>query len=450
MRKRRKHCRKSQRRLTDIIEFLPDATLVIDNTGKVIAWNKAIENMTGVQSEEMLNKGNYEYAIPFYGERRPLLIDLVLQPKDEVQERYATTKWRGNILIGEASIPDLRGNLVYHLGTASPLYDTKGAIVGAIETIKDVTDQRKMEAALASEHDRLAAILDGIPIPAFMMDLNSTVVLWNRSNEIFTGKMKSEMLGKTLDLSSFFKDKAPPPLAKLVLEMTDEELVRKFGFRGVSKSDVFPGTFESVGRIFLHGKEHIMSIQAARIYNQQGEVIGAVQTAQDITERIRVQKEQEKLQSQLIHAQKMEAIGTLAGGIAHDFNNILAVIIGFSEMAVRHLPNADTTKSDLDKVLQASNRAKDLVVHLLTLSRRAEVAYSPVAIESVIKESLKMLRSVIPTTIEIRSNLMSSGLVMSNFTQIHQVLMNICINAAHAMDEKGGVLEIRLKKEGYP
>ncbi|MDQ5984751.1 MAG: Sensor histidine kinase RcsC [Syntrophus sp. SKADARSKE-3] len=445
--KTEKALQESQRRLSNIIEFLPDATLVINNEGQVIAWNKAIENMTGVQSEEILNKGNYEYALPFYGERRPLLIDLVLEPNDEVQEKYTSTKWQESTLVGEEFIPDFRGNPVYHLGTASPLYDTKGAIAGAIETIKDVTDQKKMEAALASEHDRLAAILDGIPIPSFMTDLNNTIVLWNRNSEIITGKAKSEMLGQKLDLSLFFKDKAPPPLAKLILEMTDKELMRKFGSRGLSKSDVFPGAFESVGRIMLNGEEHIMLIQAARIYNHRKEVIGAVQTAQDITERIRVQKEQEKLRSQLIHAQKMEAIGTLAGGIAHDFNNILAVIIGFSEMAVRHLPNVDITKSDLDKVLQASNRAKELVVHLLTLSRRAEVAYSPIAIESVIKETLKMLRAVIPTTIEIRMNLMSSGRVMSNYTQIHQVLMNICINATHAMDEKGGGLEIRLDKE---
>ena len=383
--------RESQRQLSDIIEFLPDATVVIDKDKKVIAWNRAIEAMTGIKKEDMLGKGNYEYTIPFYGKRRPALIDLALQLKEEIQQKYKTIKLQGDVLIGEAYIPDLKGNAVYLLGTASPLYDTKGAIVGAIEILTDITDRRQMEMALASEHDRLAAILDGIPIPAFMIDRNYTITLWNRNSEIVMGKTKSEMLGKGLDLSFLFKGRTPPTLAELVLKMTDEELMREYGSKGVHKSDVFPGAFESVGMIYPRGEERIMSTQAARIYNQQGEVIGAVQTAQDITERIRIQKEQEKLQSQLIQAQKMEAIGTLAGGIAHDFNNILTGIMGYTELYKEAVRDRPKISHNMEQVLSAAKLAKDLVTQNLTSSREADQEKGPFTLSPIVEEETILL-----------------------------------------------------------
>jgi len=439
--------RESQQRLADIINFLPDATLVIDKEGKVIAWNKAIEDMTGVKAGEMLGKKNYEYAIPFYGTRRPILIDLVLQPKEEIREKYRAFDWQGDVLIGEAYIPDLRGSVVYLLGTASPLYDTKGTVVGAIETIRDITARRQMEVDLASEHDRLAAILDGIPIPAFMIDRNKTVVLWNRINEFFTGKTKDETLGKRLDLSFLFKDKTPPTLAELVLEMTDEELMRKFAPRGVRKNDIFPGAFESVGVILPRGEERIMSIQAARIYNAQGEVIGAVQTAQDISESIQIQKEREKLQSQLIQAQKLEAIGTLAGGIAHDFNNILTGIMGYTEVYKNAVRDRPKVYHGMEQVLKAANRAKDLVQQILTFSRKAEHEKKPIALAPIVKEVVNFMRASLPTTIEITQKIEdTSDVIMADPTQMHQVLVNLCTNAGHAMKETGGVLEIGMEE----
>ncbi|MDQ5985926.1 MAG: Sensor histidine kinase RcsC [Syntrophus sp. SKADARSKE-3] len=439
--------RESQRRLADIIEFLPDATMVIDRKGNVIAWNKAIEDMTGVMAERMLGKGNYEYAIPFYGERRPMLIDLVLQPKEEIQKEYRSIKRQGNVLVGEAYISDLRGSSVYQLGTASPLRNTNGVIVGAIETIRDITDQRQVEAALASEHDRLAAILDGIPLPAFMIDRNQVVVLWNRNNEIFTGKTKEEMLEKKLDLNFLFKGKTQPTLAELVLKMTDEELIRKFASRGIRKNEIFPEAFESVGVILIRGEERIVSIQAARIYNAKGKVIGAVQTAQDITESIRIQKEREKLQAQLIQAQKLESIGTLAGGIAHDFNNILTGIMGYTELYKSSVTDRPKVYHGMEQVLIAANRAKGLVQQILTFSRKAEQEKKPIALAPIVKEVVKFMRASLPTTIEIRQNIEeTSDVIMADATQMHQVLVNLCTNAGYAMKETGGVLEIGMEE----
>jgi PAS domain S-box-containing protein len=138
----------SHRQLADIVNFMPDAVLVIDREGQVIAWNRAIEEMTGTKAEAMLGKGNYEYALPFYGERRPILIDLVTVPRKEMEEKYSHIRMEGPVLVGETYVPQLRGGGHYLLGTASALHDSKGEIVGAIEVIRDFTERKRMEEAL--------------------------------------------------------------------------------------------------------------------------------------------------------------------------------------------------------------------------------------------------------------------------------------------------------------
>jgi nitrogen-specific signal transduction histidine kinase/ActR/RegA family two-component response regulator len=166
----------------------------------------------------------------------------------------------------------------------------------------------------------------------------------------------------------------------------------------------------------------------------------------DITERKRAEYDRKRLELKLIEAQKMESIGTLAGGIAHDFNNILSAIIGFSELASDSASDPESVKRDLKEVLKASIRAKDLVSQILTFSRKAEVKYTPIVLRTAIRESFQMLRHVLPSTIEIKQNLPDSGLVLADSTQIHQVILNLCTNAAHAMGEEGGTLEVSLSR----
>ncbi len=143
----------SQRHLADIIEFLPDAVMVIDAEGKITAWNRAIEKMTGVKAADILGKGNYEHAIPFYGERRPVLIDLVMKPVEEVIAKYAYLQRDGDILMGQGVITGMPGGELYFAGHATALRDFSGKIVGAIETVRDVTDRKRFEDELARARD---------------------------------------------------------------------------------------------------------------------------------------------------------------------------------------------------------------------------------------------------------------------------------------------------------
>ena len=160
--------------------------------------------------------------------------------------------------------------------------------------------------------------------------------------------------------------------------------------------------------------------------------------ARDITK-------QKFLERSLRQSQKMEAIGTLAGGIAHDFNNILFSIIGYSELSFDELEENSPVRKNLREILEASKRATDLVRQILTFSRQTEHEFSPVQIDLIVKETLTLLRASLPTTIEIRKNIKTDAMALSDPTQIHQILMNLCVNASHAMREKGGILAVDLE-----
>jgi len=138
----------SEQRLMDIIDFLPDATLVIDREGKVVAWNKAIEAMTGILTKDMIGKGDYEYALPFYGSRQPILIDLILKADRGIESKYDHIEKKGRVLNGEAYMPNMRGGSVYLMGSAAVLYDSAGNVFGAIESIRDITEQKQAEDLL--------------------------------------------------------------------------------------------------------------------------------------------------------------------------------------------------------------------------------------------------------------------------------------------------------------
>ena len=141
--------KESERRLANIIDFLPDATFVIDKEGRVIAWNRAIEKMTNLKDEEILGKGDYEYALPFYGEPRPMLIDMANRPDPAIEARYNSIKRQEDgSLVGEAYMPRLKGGVAYLLGSASALYDLEGNYWGAIESIRDITDRKHAEEEL--------------------------------------------------------------------------------------------------------------------------------------------------------------------------------------------------------------------------------------------------------------------------------------------------------------
>ncbi|WP_163336441.1 ATP-binding protein [Desulfopila sp. IMCC35008] len=173
-----------------------------------------------------------------------------------------------------------------------------------------------------------------------------------------------------------------------------------------------------------------------------------ISKARDVTEQLAGEKERRNLEDHLLQARKMEAIGTLAGGIAHDFNNILGAILGYAEMIQEDCPAGSTMRNDIDRVVEASHRAKELVKQILAFSRQTEVNKQALQPALIIKEAVKMLRASLPTTINIRQDIdQDVGLVFADPTQIHQILTNLCTNAFHSMEEIGGTLTISLKNK---
>lgn len=183
-----------------------------------------------------------------------------------------------------------------------------------------------------------------------------------------------------------------------------------------------------------------VNISASCFDDHMGKPAGILMILRDVSERNR-------LESQLIQSQKMEAIGTLAGGIAHDFNNILGAMMGYSEMMLMDIDENSVQYNYLQQVMSAGMRAKDLVKQILTFSRQKEQDRKPMMLDKVVAEALNLLRASLPTTIDIRVKLDSvQGSIMADPTQVHQILMNLCTNAAHAMENKG-VLEVALEDD---
>ncbi|MBU4261491.1 MAG: response regulator [Proteobacteria bacterium] len=167
-------------------------------------------------------------------------------------------------------------------------------------------------------------------------------------------------------------------------------------------------------------------------------------TLAGIIQRKVMEKEKTRLEEELRQAAKMEAIGTLAGGIAHDFNNILTSIFGFSELARMDKDDPEKVVKNLDQIYKGALRAKDLVKQILTFSRRSEQQKRPFQLALLSRECLKLLRSTIPATIEIRQDIRSTGTALADPTQVHQIIMNLCTNAYHAMRQSGGILTLTL------
>ncbi len=279
----------------EVIDFLPDAILAIDKEGKVLVWNRAMEKLTGVRAEDMIGKGDYEHALPFYGIRRPILADLVLMPADQVEGKYDSLERDGEVLTTETFIPSFGPSGSYIWAKASPLYDSRGELIGAIESIRDITSKKKIENKVCNMKRLLAEVIDFLPDATFSIDMDGKVITWNRAMEKMTGAKAEDMIGKgNYEYALPFYGVRRPILADLVLMPEDEVKWRYDFLKWEGKTltvEIFIPTFGPNGS-YLWAK-------ATPLYGSTGQLMGAIESIRDITERKRAEEalqrsEQEK------------------------------------------------------------------------------------------------------------------------------------------------------------
>ncbi|HOS98793.1 MAG TPA: PAS domain S-box protein, partial [Deltaproteobacteria bacterium] len=176
--------------LSQVIDFLPDPTFAIDRAGRVTVWNRAMEEMTGVKARDMVGKGDYEYAVPFYGERRPILADLVLHPDPERERSYSSLIRQGDSLYAETiGLPSRR----FLWGKASPIRDRRGTITGAIESIRDITDHKHIEETVIKSEARYRDIFENVSDYLYLHDLDGVFIETNFANKKESGFSEEEL-----------------------------------------------------------------------------------------------------------------------------------------------------------------------------------------------------------------------------------------------------------------
>jgi PAS domain S-box-containing protein len=188
----------TQKRLADILAFLPDPVLAIDNTGRVIAWNNAMEGLTGVPAADIMGKGDHEYCLPFYGERRPILIDLVRENDPEIEAKYLYFKRDGQKIVSETFIPGMCGGKGAHIwGTASPIFDAAGDVAGAIEVIRDISDRKQTEQAIQASEEKFRSLVEGVP-DFILVHRNGKLIFVNQAAAESMGYPLQELIGRTM------------------------------------------------------------------------------------------------------------------------------------------------------------------------------------------------------------------------------------------------------------
>jgi PAS domain S-box-containing protein len=308
------------------------------------------------------------------------------------------------------------------------------AVTRALREAQERAIRRKTEEALAKEREFIKAVLENIQSGIVACDAEGTLTLLNRAMREMHGAVALEQVPaeQIAERYNLFH-----PDGKTLLKKEELPL-----FRALNGERVQDVEIKIVPKI---GGPRIVLCSGQPILDGQGKKLGAVVATHDITDRRKAEEETRQLENQLRQAQKLEAIGTLAGGIAHDFNNILGAIIGYAELAHEDIPATSRSRKHLQEVLKAGHRAKELVHQILAFSRQTIPERRPVAISLIIKEAIKLLRASLPSTIQMRTEIKTrSDRAVADPVQIHQVLMNLCTNAGHAMREKGGILTVRL------
>ncbi len=405
----------SEKNFRELVQNMPIALVACAPDTRILYANPMASRVLGLNLEQILGKTASDPIWRFIRENGTEM------PQSEYPVNLALQAAEGTISDIILGIPRLNGeDTIWVQCNGYTVRNMDGDIQQVVITFTDLTERKQAEASRA----RLATAVEQSAESIIITNTSKAIVYVNPAFETMSGYNCAEVLGKNPSILSSGKHDAT-----FYCRMWDV----------LQSGEAWHGHFINIRK---DGKPYEVEATISPVRDAVGAVINYVAVQRDVTHEV-------QLEAQLNQAQKMEAIGVLAGGIAHDFNNILGAIFGYTEMALEDTPPGSLTASDLEQVVLAATRAKELVNQILAFSREAETNKIPLQPATLVKETVKLLRSSLPTTITIRQNIEAkTGTIMADPTQIHQILMNLCTNAYHAMEEKtGGILTITLKNK---
>jgi PAS domain S-box-containing protein len=408
-----KALRESEEKHRNLVERANDGIIIVQN-GIVKFFNTRLLEIVGYTDEEMIEAPFIDYVFPDNRSRITDIYKRRLQGEDvpDIYEMAALHKDGTRIDVEINS-----GMITYH---GKP---------GTLSFVRDITERKRAMSALHESEKKYRELANFLPQVVFEMDENSVITFANRNAFDFFGYTQNDFDNGLSVLQMLIPEDRDRATENLRRRLSGE----KFGGIEYTARRKDAGTFP----VLVHVNPVI----------RENKPVGLRGLVIDITEHKLAEQEKKKLEARLQQSQKMESIGTLAGGIAHDFNNILFSLLGYTELALDDAETGTPLHDNLQEVLTAAQRAKDLVKQILTFSRQASQKLKPLKVQPVVREALKLIRSSLPTTIEIHQNISNTcGLVMADATQIHQVVMNLMTNAFHAMEDQGGKLDVTLKE----
>jgi PAS domain S-box-containing protein len=408
--------RESEKKHNLLLDSMHDGVVLLDADGRIVIWNKSAEKIFGMRAEEVI--GHYCRDIQ-WPTIRPDGSWMSAQDQPGMVTLRTGDPCR-NELVG---VLTYGGNVRWIAVNATPVHlsSMDKAFAVAI-SFSDVTDRRKMEEALRESEDRFRRLFEEAPIAIQGYSSDGVIRYWNKANETTYGYTKEEAIGKNI--------------LDLIIPNEIREQAAQIIRYGARTSEMPPS-----GEMILRRKDGtrvpVLSSHVAMVRQSKETELYCLDI--DLTE-------QKRLQAELHQAHKMEVIGTLTGGIAHDFNNILSIIIGNCELALDDVPPWNPGHLFLREIQNAGLRGTDIVRQLLTFCRKTENSPKPMHLIPVFEDVLRFIRATIPTTIDIRHDMLAEeDIICSDPTIIYQVLMNLCSNASHAMEHTGGSIVIRMQ-----
>ncbi len=393
----RRQAQHESRRHATILSNIGAAVICLDRRGAVSYWNQEVASLLGWSAEETLG------AVPW---------ERFSDQRAQQMRTYFLRGMAGETVRGEFREKTAAGLTLWVDFTLAPKRGTGGESLGVVVVLHDITEDRRIRELLRRD----AQILESLRDSVIEVDTENIITLWSRGAEEMLGWSQAEALGRKLEFRY-------PALLRSRMEAFFQGLVEDPSSTPTELQD-----------LCRDGSARWVLWRGRKLDTGAG---GAVFFGTDVDEQRRLLGERQAMQQQLFQSQKMEVLGTLAGGIAHDFNNLLATMLGNTEHAL-HAASPEAREEALGDVLSAGQRARDLVQRLLRFARQEEPSRVAVDLVALVHEVYKLLRSSFPSSLEMQLSCPRRPLwIMGDATQMHQVVMNFCSNAADAMEHKG-------------